>query len=437
MEVTSAEQFQRKWITPFFTIWTGQAFSLLGSRIVQFALIWWITKTTGSATALATATLVGLVPDVILGPFVGVLVDRWNRRLTMILADGIIALAVVMLAILFWSGKVQLWHVYVLMFLRSVAGSFHYTSMSASTSLMVPKEHLARVQGMNQLLGGGLNILAAPLGALALAALPMQGILAIDVVTAVLAIGPLLFIAVPQPTRKSTVLPGGEGRSSVWQDLVIGWRYVTSWTGLVIIGLMATIVNLLLTPAFSLAPILVTKHFGGQAMELAWIESALGIGVMVGGLTLSIWGGFRRRILTTLLGLFLMGSGLIVVGLAPSSMFWLAVGAFWVAGFANPICNGPLMAVVQATVAPDMQGRVFTLIGSFASAMSPLGLLIAGPLADKVGVSSWFLVGGLACILMALGSLFIPAVLHFEDGRISPQSTEGELAVPITTLSDV
>jgi DHA3 family macrolide efflux protein-like MFS transporter len=118
-------------------------------------------------------------------------------------------------------------------------------------------------------------------------------------------------------------------------------------------------------------------------------------------------------------------------------MFWLAVGAFWVAGFANPICNGPLMAVVQATVAPEMQGRVFTLIGSFASAMSPLGLLIAGPLADKVGVSSWFLVGGVSCILMALGSLFIPAVLHFEDGRIPPQSAEGELSVPVTTLGDV
>jgi DHA3 family macrolide efflux protein-like MFS transporter len=163
MSVQVEIKSSRGWAPPFFTIWTGQAFSLLGSQLVQFALIWWLTKTTGSATVLATASLVGLLPQVILGPVIGTLVDRWNRRLTLILADSTIALATLGLALLFWSGKVEIWHVYLLMFIRSTAGGFHWPAMQASTSLMVPKEHLARIQGLNQILQGGMNIASAPL----------------------------------------------------------------------------------------------------------------------------------------------------------------------------------------------------------------------------------------------------------------------------------
>ncbi len=133
-----------KWALPFFTIWSVQALSLLGSQLVQFALIWWLTKTTGSAKVLALATLVGLVPSIILGPVAGALVDRWNRRAIMIVADAVIAAATVGLAILFWTGYVQIWHIYSLMFIRSLAGVFHRIAMQTSTSLMVPKEHLAR-----------------------------------------------------------------------------------------------------------------------------------------------------------------------------------------------------------------------------------------------------------------------------------------------------
>lgn len=166
----------KSWKVPFFTIWGGQALSLLGSQLVQFALIWYLTVQTGSATVLATASLVGLIPHVVLGPIVGTLVDRWNRRMIMILADSMIALATVGLVVLFALDYVAIWHIYVLMFIRSVAGGFHGNSMTASTSLMVPKEHLTRIQGINQILTGGLNVVAAPLGALLLEILPIQGL---------------------------------------------------------------------------------------------------------------------------------------------------------------------------------------------------------------------------------------------------------------------
>jgi len=163
----------RAWKARFLTIWSGQAISIIGSQLVQFALIWYLTVQTGSATVLATASLIGLLPNVILGPFVGTLVDRWNRRAIMLLADSIITLATMMLAFLFVGEAVALWHIYIVMFIRALAGSFHSNAMTASTSLMVPREHLTRIQGMNQMLNGGLNIVAAPLGAFLLGILPM------------------------------------------------------------------------------------------------------------------------------------------------------------------------------------------------------------------------------------------------------------------------
>lgn len=401
-----------RWGKPFFTIWSGQAISLLGSQLVQFALIWWLTRSTGSATVLAVASLVGLLPQVLLGPFIGAWVDRSNRRLVMMVADSLVALATLLLAALFALGWVQIWHVYLLMLVRSVAGGFHYPAMQASTSLMVPKEHLARVQGLNQMLHGGLNILSAPLGALLLELLDVQGVLFIDVFTALLAVAPLFFIPVPQPQRTPEVAADG-----FWQDFRGGLRYALGWPGLVIIGVMAALINLLLAPASALIPILVTQHFNGQAWQLAWMQTASGVGVIAGGLALGVWGGFRRRIFTSLVGLLGIGAGSILMGLTPASAFLLGVGAMFLVGFFLPVANGPLLAAVQATVEPAMQGRVFTLIGSVSAGMAPVGLLIAGPVADRLGVLTWYLLGGVMCLLMGALGFFIPAVVHLEDHR--------------------
>jgi MFS transporter, DHA3 family, macrolide efflux protein len=421
------------WAPRFFTIWTGQAFSLLGSQLVSFAVIWWLTQTTGSATVLATASLVGLLPQVILGPFTGALVDRWSRRLTMILADSLIAFATVLLAILFALGHVQIWQVYTLLFIRSVCGGFHWPAMTASTTLMVPKQHLARIQGLNQMLNGGMSIASAPLGALLLAVLPMEGILAIDVVTAMLAIIPLFFFQIPQPERRD--LPAGaNGKSTYWQDLRAGFSYVWGWPGLMLIGVMATVINFLLTPAFSLLPILVTKHFNGQAIQLATLESFSGIGFIVGGLILSAWGGFKRRIVTCMVGLIATSAGCLAMGILPPSGFVIAVGTMLYIGLLNPIVNGPLLAAVQAAVAPEMQGRVFTLIQSMASAMSPIGLMIAGPVADKLGVQTWFIIGGIVTAIMGIAGFFIPAVMHFEDGRKAGKEAENLIPSELETV---
>jgi DHA3 family macrolide efflux protein-like MFS transporter len=401
------------WTAPFFTIWSAQALSLLGSMLVQFGLVWWLTETTDSVQVLATATMMALLPGVFVGPFAGALVDRWNRRLVMIVADGVIALATVGLAILFATGIARPWHIYVIMLIRAAAGAFHWPAMRASTSLMVPEEQLGRVSGLNQTLMGLMNILSPPLGALLLGILPLQGVLAIDVVTALVAILPLFFIPIPQPERRETET--SEQRFTLWGDVREGLQYVWGWPGLFMVLIMATLINFLLNPAFSLLPLLVTRHFGGDALELGSIESAWGIGVVVGGVILSVWGGFKRQIATSLLGLIGMGVGIVTLGMTPSTGFELALVAMFCAGFMNPIVNGPLMAVVQSRVAPEMQGRVFTLIQSTATAMSPLSLAVASPVAQLFGIRAWYVVGGVVCALMGLGAFFVPAILYLED----------------------
>jgi DHA3 family macrolide efflux protein-like MFS transporter len=415
MPAFTASRENKNWAGPFFTIWTGQALSLLGSRLVQFALIWWLTRTTGSATVLATASLVALLPQVILGPVVGALVDRWNRRLVMLVADSVVAIATLLLAFLFWRGSVQIWQVYLLLFVRALGGGFHWPAMTASTTLMVPERNLSRIQGLNQMLQGGMGILAAPLGALLLEVLPMQGVLAIDVGTALLAITPLLFVGVPQP---EIAVPPADvlEKPSVWREMRAGFRYIWSWPGMMMIALMALMINFLLSPAGALLPILVTEHFQGQAMELAWLQSASGIGVVLGGLALSAWGGFKRRILTSMLGLLGLGLGMGLIGFVPAGGILLAVGLMFVVGLSQPIVNGPIFAVMQATVAPEMQGRVFTLLVSASSAMAPIGLIIAGPVADRFGIQTWYITGGIVTLAMGIAGYFIPAVVNVEDG---------------------
>jgi DHA3 family macrolide efflux protein-like MFS transporter len=427
-------QGQLRWQVPFFTVWTGQTMSLLGSMLVQFALVWWLTETTGSATVLAIGTLVSLLPGIVLGPIFGALVDRWNRRVVMLVADTIIALATLVLAYLFAVDGVQIWHIYAIMFIRALGGGVHWPAMQASTSLMVPEEHLSRVAGLNQALNGISNILSPPLGAFLMQLMPLQAILAIDVGTAMLAILPLFFVHIPQPQRPVTEDARAHSKKpSVWRDLREGLKYVLEWPGLLTIIVMGALGNLLFNPAFSLMPLLVTDHFGGRAVELGWMEASLGIGIVLGGLILSAWGGFRRRILTTIAGFTGIGLGVLILGLVPSSAYSLALGAIFIVGVAISMTDGPLMAVIQASVAPEMQGRVFTLLISAVKIASPLSLVIAGPIADLLGVRIWYVVAGVACLLMGVAGFFMPAVVHLEENNRNGRTGVGDIP-PMSTV---
>jgi DHA3 family macrolide efflux protein-like MFS transporter len=410
------------WAGRFFTIWAGQAVSLFGSALVQFALIWWLTQESGSATVLAIATLVGMLPQIVLGPFAGALVDRGNRRVIMIAADATIAVFSLLLAYLFATEMVQLWHVYAVMAIRALGGAFHFPAMAASTPLMVPGEQLTRINGLNQALQGVNSLLAPPVGALLLSILPTQGILLIDVGTAMLAILPLLFIPIPQPKRHDDM----HEKSTLLTDVRNGLAYIRTIPGFTAIIAMALFLNFLLVPSSALVPLLVTKHFGKGAIELGLMQSALGVGIITGGIVLSIWGGFKKKIATSLTGIVGLGAGVMLVGFAPADFFLLAIAGHLVLGLMLPIANGPIGALMQSIVRPDMQGRVMSLVSSGATAISPLGLLIAGPFSDWLGIRVWFWMGGILCALIALAAFFIPVIMNVEAYKGSAQVPASE-----------
>jgi DHA3 family macrolide efflux protein-like MFS transporter len=372
-----------------------------------------MTEKSGSATVLAMASLIGLVPEIVLGPLAGAYVDRWNRRRTMIVADTAIALTSLWLAFLFRLESVPLWQIYVILFLRSVGGSFHGAAMTASTSLMVPKEQLTRVAGMNQTLHGLLNVFSAPLGALLMELIQVHGVMFVDVATAALAIAPLFFVRIPQPKRQPT--EAKEPQQSIWTDLREGARYTLNWPGLMIMTAMVMVLKIVLTPAFSLLPLLVKDHFGGGAAQLSLLEAVVGGGIVAGGLLLSAWGGFRAKVRTMTLGGVGFGLAILGWGLLRGDLFGIAVASGALMGLAIPLIDGPLMAILQSTVAPEMQGRVFTLFGSLIALASPIGLSLAGPVSDGLGLQIWYVVAGVLAVSISAAFTLIPAVRNMEE----------------------
>lgn len=402
------------WKVPFFTIWAGQAASLLGSQLVGFALIWYLTDITGSAKVLATAAMMEWLPRVFIGPFAGAVVDRWDRRRVMLAADSLTALATAALIYLGWSGEMQIWHIYLLMMVRSIGGAFHFPAMTASTALMVPEEQLSRVQGLNQLLQGVMNIAAPPLGALLVQFMPLHGVMGVDIVTAALAIFTLLLIQIPQP---ETDPAAKDENLSIWGDMRAGFAYVWDWSGLRKILGLAVLINAISVPAIILLPLLVTKEFGGGAIEIATMQSAFAIGFLVGGLLLAVWGGFRRKIVTATIAIFGSAVGMLLVGFSQNTAFWMAAGGIFLAGFMSVLTNGPTFALLQTVVEEKMQGRVFSLVISLANAMTPIGLVISGPLAEVNGIRTWFLLTSGAFIFAGLFILGSADVRNIENKK--------------------
>jgi DHA3 family macrolide efflux protein-like MFS transporter len=259
---------------------------------------------------------------------------------------------------------------------------------------MVPKERLPRVSGLSQTVLGALDIVSPPLGAVLLDLLPLHSIMAIDVVTAAFAIAPLFLVSIPQPKRSVPIAETGGNKPSLWDDTWVGLHYIWGWPGLLALCIMAMLLNLLAGPAFFLTPVLVTKHFGGGVLQLGWANSVWGIGVVLGGLIFSVWGGFRRHMVTLLVDVIGVGLGLLLVALTPAAAFPLALVGLFVAGTMNSISGGVFPVLFQGIVAPEMQGRVFATFGSLVSGMLTLGMATAGPIADALGVRVPYLVGG-------------------------------------------
>jgi MFS transporter, DHA3 family, macrolide efflux protein len=373
----------------------------VGSAVVEFALAWYLTRETGRATVLATALLVALLPPIILGPFIGPLIDRWDRKKIMIISDGSIALMTLGLVVLFYTDTIQIWHIYVAMVGRSVGQTFQGPAMQAAVANIVPEKHLTRAAGLSQTLNGIINIAAPPAGAFLMEAVPMQSVLSVDIITAALAIGCLIFIKIPHPERTTLSI-----KLNILGDMGQTLRYMWSTFGIRIMVLMVSVYCFFATPAYNLFPMLVNKHLGGDVLKLGWLNMVFGVGMIAGGLALGTWGGFKKRILTSATGSAAQGLLMIVLGFITVKLFPMAMVCNFLLGVGVSFASAPLSAILNSVVAKDMQGRVFSTMGAVSSAMVPLGLAVSGPLADATDVRVvYFIAGAVLLVTMPLGLL--------------------------------
>ncbi len=401
----------------FFVLWSSQAASLFGSAVVNFALAWYLTRETGSATILATALMVAIIPQIVLGPFVGPLVDRWDRKKIMIFADLYVMLLTLVLVVLFYTGNIQIWHIYLIMIGRAIGESFQFPALGASIPMIVPEEHLVRANGLFQMLQSAIKIVAPPAGAFLMEALPMQGVLSVDIITAIIAVACLLPLVIPQPPRTTLAV-----KPDYFGDMKQGFRYIWSRPGLVMLISMVALLIFFVAPASSLIPILVNEYLGGDVVKLGWLGSANGIGGILGGLALGVWGGFKKRMWTAFLGFLIMIPCSVGLGLTSPDIFYATtVPAMLFMGAGLTLVNAPLGAILNSVVAKDMQGRVFALYGSIITAAVPLGLVIGGPVADWLGIRSlYFIASGAWLVIICLFSLS-KSLMDLENQKVEEQ----------------
>jgi len=374
------------------TAWfiAGQSFSLFGSALVQYAIIWHITLTTRSGVMLAVSTICGFLPQILITLFSGVWADRYNRKRLIIFADALTALTTLALAVLFMTGHDDIRLLFAASALRAVGSGIQNPAVNAVLPQLVPQEQLTRVNGVNGSLQS-LNMILAPAasGAL-LKAAPLQALFFVDVVTAAIAIGIMLFITVPSLAQTSA---GG----SYFSDLRQGVRYTVTHRVIGFLMLFYALFMFFVTPVAFLTPLQVTRRFGGDVSYLTVAEIVFSAGSVLGGLLIAAWGGFKNRVHTIALAYVLFGALTFALGTPVSLIPYM--GLMGLCGLVMPLFNTPFVVLLQETVEPDMLGRVFGLVQMLASSGVPLGMIVFGPLSDRVSIEALLLATGVLIVL--------------------------------------
>lgn len=423
-------------MTGFTVIWAGQLVSMLGTGMTRFAITIYAWQLTGEATALALVGFFAFGPTVLLSPFAGAIVDRANRKLVMMLSDLAAGSMSVVILLLFLSGRLQIWHLYVTGAFAGAFEAFQFPAYSAAVTMMLPKNQYARASGMLSLVQSASGIAAPFLAGALIGIIGISGILSIDIATFIVAVFALLLAFIPQPEETRE---GRAGRGSIWKESGYGFRYIFDRPSLLGLQLVFFAINFLASFGLILLAPMVLGRAGNSELALGTVQSFFGVGGVVGGVLLSIWGGPKRRVNGVLVGMALSSLlGLGLLGLGSGVVLWAAGGFF--ASFFIPIINGSNQAIWQAKVAPDVQGRVFAVRRLIAQVTAPLAFVLAGPLADQVfepamapggalqpllggllgsgtgtGIAAIFLLTAILGFGAALAGFLFPAVREVED----------------------
>jgi DHA3 family macrolide efflux protein-like MFS transporter len=402
------------WKQKFFTIWAGQAVSLITSAILQMAMIFYLTERTGSAMVLSMASLVGFLPYAVLGPAIGVLVDRYDRKMIMIGADLIIALAGAVLALIALYMELPVWMVMVILFIRSVGTAFHSPALSAVTPLLVPEEQLTKCAGYSQSLQSISYILSPAAAAFLYSVWELNAIITLDVLGAVIASITVAFVKIPKLNQEKQI-----SERNFIEEMRAGFFVLKENKGLFALLLVGTLYMFVYMPINALYPLISMGYFNGTPTHVSITEIAYASGMLLGGLLLGLFGSFKKRILLITASILLMGVSLAISGLLPPTGFIFFVGCCVIMGLSVPFYSGVQTALFQEKIKPEYLGRVFSLTGSIVSLAMPIGLILSGLFADRIGINHWFFVSGILIIGIALLCALIPAVRTLDQKEIT------------------
>lgn len=418
----------------FLLIWLGQLVSLTGSQLTGFALGVWVYQQTGSVTQFALISVATVLPYLLISPLAGAVVDRWDRRWTMILSDTGAGLSTLTLAGLFLSGRLEIWHIYLATVLSATFSAFQGPAYAASTTLLVPKEQLGRANGLAQTAQAAGMLVAPAIAGFLVTTIQLQGVLLIDGVTFLFALTTLLLVRFPRPTTTSSETEARSG--SLWRDVVYGWRYLVARPALLGLMIFFGVNNFLVGVVEVLFTPLVLSL--GSTELLGILLSIGGLGMLVGSVTMSVWGGPKRRVVGVFGFSGLLAVAILLAGLRPTPIV-LGVAVF-LAFFSIPIFQGANQTLMQTKITPEVQGRAFALKEMIAVSTLPLAYLVAGPLVDRVfepllavggvltgsvgrvigigpgrGIALLFVVMGTASLLLTLAGYLQPRLRRVEE----------------------
>lgn len=383
----TGEQKRPSGMAGFLIVWLGQIISMLASSMTAFGMTLWMYKQTESATAMGLMQVAFITPFLILSPIAGAMVDRYNRKLMMMVSDLTAVLATAAIFGLYVTGHLEFWHLYIAAVVNGLGNTFQWPAYSAAISTMVPKEQFGRANGLMSLMDAGPGVLA-PVLAGALLAINIKGIrnfdsfaliMLIDMVTFFLAIGALLLVYVPQPPKTEA---GAESKGNIWKEAAYGFRYIFKRPSLLGLQLIFFVGNLFAGMGFTLLAPMVLARTGQDSLIFGSVQTAGAIGGVIGGIGMSIWGGFKRCIHGVLGGWIIAGLSFAMLGVGTGISVWIPMMVL--SELMSPLINTSNQAIWQSKVAPDVQGRVFSARRLIAWFAQPIAPIIAGTLADFV-----------------------------------------------------
>ncbi|MDF2700052.1 MAG: Major Facilitator Superfamily transporter [Haloplasmataceae bacterium] len=406
----------KNWRKNIILFLSTQTISLFGSSLVQYAITWYITLQTESGVMLTIAIICGFLPTFFISPFAGVWADRYNRKILIIVADSLIAISTLILALLFLSGYNAFWLLFVILTIRAIGSGIQSPAVSAILPQIVPAEKLTRVSGINGAIQSIILLISPALSGFLLFNSTIETIFFIDVVTAAIAVFILLTILrIPAHSRAIEKLS-----SSYLSDMRAGVNYIMNHDYVKKFFLFCTFFFFLAAPVAFLTPLQVTRNFGDDVWRLTAIEITFSSGMMIGGIIMAIWGGFKNKVHSMAFSSIVMGFCTFLFGFIP--IFWLYLFFMGLIGLVMPVFNIPATVLLQKKVEVDYLGRVFGVLGMISSIMMPFGMLVFGPLSDVIRIEWILIFSGLSMFIQ--GFVMLKSKVLIEAGASIDEKKE-------------